>query len=576
MPLKPSKGVFDDPVLWVCLLPLLYAYIRVALFLADYGTGWVLSEGAWKVHIAPLGFPTSLVALANVFDWQLFEENVPRVTRPLSSLFELFDTSFRAALWRYFPPHPSVSLTWIFSLVVSPILLAAVLRQLKVGGRVTAITVALFVANPGVISLEVCLFRPGKVLANAAILLCLWLSGRQQAALSRADAGAWPTLRFAALCLLALICLFTDEAAIILYPAMALLFPDVVFRSRLTAAIFALIPIAYVAIVKLVLPELSALAGFPLPDAGYSANVLFDELLTLRLPFAAYYYTVGNILENTWLIFQDTFGLIDPRVPDSQVYNLLFFVSVVLMVAFAGRLFWQGWRRFADRKRRNALKPAAPTGSDAPPEHSRAPFRLFSIIGRGAAGFVHSSLLARAFAMLAIAFIYEGVLMTISVGEIIPRWWGLYYYGVFCVIFLLIVVALLLERASPPISLQIVFALTVITSTTFIFPATNQAYKSAHYYNRHLPLDMVFINVLNRFKVPRSSADYLYEKTMALWRLRETPQPVSNVPTELTYVLYELGLTKRRTPCEFRLRYFDIDYQPDIWGDKTLTVRCHD
>jgi hypothetical protein len=578
MPLRPNKKLFDDPVLWVCLLPLLYAYVRVALLLADYGVGWVLSEGTWRVHIAPLGFPTSFAAFANVFNWPLFEY-LPRVTRPLSSLFELFDTPFRAALWKYFPPHPSISLTWIFSLVVSPLLLAAVLRQLKVSGRVTAITVALFVANPGVMSLEVFLFRPGKVLANAAILLCLWLTGRQQAALSRADAGAGPTIRFAVLCLVALICLFTDEAAVMLYPAMALLFPDVVFRSRLTTAIFALIPIAYVVIVKLALPELSARAGFPLPDSGYSANVSFDELLALRLPFAAYYQTVANIFENTWLIFLDTFGLIDPRVPASPVYNLLFLILVVLIAAFAGQLLSQECRRrFARRKPNVAPKPSnapAASGEHDGPKYGRARFRLFSAIGRCAAWFIHSPLLARASATLAIAFIFEGVLMTISTGTIIPRWWGLYYYGVFCVIFLLIVVALLLERAAPPILLQVVFALTVITSTTFIFPATNQAYKSSHYYSDRLPLDLVFTNAINRFKIPRSSADYLYQKTIELWHIREKRQPVTNVPVELTYVLYELGLTKMNTPCEFRARYFDIGYESDVWGDQALAVHCH-
>lgn len=577
---KPNNKLFDDPVLWLCLLPLLYAYIRVALLLADYSIGWVLSEGAWRVHIAPLGFPTSFAALANVFNWPLFEY-VPRVTRPLSSLFELFDTPFRAALWKYFPPHPSISLTWIFSLVVSPILLATVLRQLKIGGRVTAITVALFVANPGVISLEAFLFRPGKVLANAVILLCLWLAGRQQAALSLADANAWPTIRFAALCVVALVCLFTDEAAIMLYPAMALLFPDVVFRSRLTTALFALIPIAYVAIVKFVLPGLSALAGFPLPETGYSTNVLFNELLTLRLPFSAYYQTIANIFENAWLIFQDTFGLIDPRVPGSQVYNLLFFILVVLIAAFAGQLLWQELRRRSGRRKPSIAaklspNPSAPSiGHDPALKHGPAHYRLFAAIGRCMAWYVNSPLLARASLMLAIAFIYEGVLMTISIGSIIPRWWGLYYYGVFCVIFLLIVVALLLERAAPPILLQVVFALAVITSTAFIFPATNQAYKSSHYYNDRLPLDLVFTNVINRFKVPRSSADYLHEKTMALWHIRETRQPVTNVPVELTYVLYELGLTKMNTPCEFRARYFDIGYKSDVWGDQTLTVHCH-
>ena len=49
-----------------------------------------------------------------------------------------------------------------------------------------------------------------------------------------------------------------------------------------------------------------------------------------------------------------------------------------------------------------------------------------------------------------------------------------------------------------------------------------------------------------------------------------------NVPVELTYVLYELGLTKTNTRCEYRSRYFDLTYETDpIWRDQTLAVHCH-
>jgi hypothetical protein len=376
---------------------------------------------------------------------------------------------------------------------------------------------------------------------------------------------------------------------------MALLFPAVVFRNRFTTSTFILLPFAYVGVVKLVMPELSALAGWPLPEEGYAANVLFDEILTLRLPASAYYQTVANILENAWLITLDTFGLINPTIPESQTYNLLFFVLVLCIGAFAGRLVWQEWRRrfpkqhpgsptFQRTYRQPSTgvgsvqdRPAEPPESGVPPKYTGGPYQLLPNFGRWRARLVNSPPLVRALVLLALVFIYEGILMTISIGTIIPRWWGLYYYGVFCVIFLLICVAQLLERSPPPIVLQIVFALAVITATTFIFPATNRAYKTAHYYTDRLPLDLVFTNAINRFKIPAPSADYLYKKTLALWHIRETHENVTDVPVELTYVLYELGLTKINTPCEYRTRYFDVIFEPDpVWHDPTPTVHCRD
>ena len=119
--------------------------------------------------------------------------------------------------------------------------------------------------------------------------------------------------------------------------------------------------------------------------------------------------------------------------------------------------------------------------------------------------FDDSTLIIRAFLMLVLALIYEGVLMTVSIGTIELRAWGLYYYGTFCVIFLLIATALLCEFAAPPPVLAVIFSGVVIAATTSIFLATNQTYKAFHYYP-HQPekLDAVFRNKINRFDTPPS------------------------------------------------------------------------
>src|SRR5206468_9003836 len=130
---------------------------------------------------------------------------------------------------------------------VGPLLLFALLRLLKISSIVAAFTTALYVANPGVLSLEALHFRSAKAVANVAILFCLWLAGIQNALLQKGTAtDRQMTWRFGVLCLITFVCLFSDEVALIVYPAIAILFPRIVFRTRLTTIIFALIPIAYV------------------------------------------------------------------------------------------------------------------------------------------------------------------------------------------------------------------------------------------------------------------------------------------------------------------------------------------
>jgi hypothetical protein len=589
---------------WLCLLPLVFSYYQVIGILSDYGICWALNEGGWRPQIVAWGFPDSLEAIKHAFDWRLFEYE-PRLTRPLSSIFELVDTPFRAALWHYVPPHPSLSLTWIFSLVFAPLLLFAILRKLNISINVAALAVAIYVANPGVISLEALLFRPSKALANVAILFCLWVAARQNDTLRRGFAtGAHLTTRFAVLCFLIFICFFFDEVALVIYPAIVLLFPRIIFRSKATIQIFALLPIAYATSVALLLPRIFALAGSPPPIRAYDPNVSFDKLLTLQLPRSAYFMTARNIIDNSRSIIADSFGLIDPWFPDSPFYFFIFIILVLLsgsfIVAVSRREIWLPLYSYFERAPRletwrdmfglgNAWSQRQATfhrlanrasGNDSRTLWQKILLRI-RLVGEACANCIlESSPLVRAFAMLAVALAFEGILMTISVGHIEYRRWGLYYYGVFCVIFLLIAAAQLFENTESSRVLATIFAAAVISGTTFIFPATSQAYKAFHYY--HLPadpggnLDLLFRNKINRFMIRQpADASYLYSKTIALWRTRDTLETVSDVPVELTYVLYDLGLVRTRTACEFETRYFDLTWEIDpIHKDRTLIVDC--
>ena len=104
------------------------------------------------------------------------------------------------------------------------------------------------------------------------------------------------------------------------------------------------------------------------------------------------------------------------------------------------------------------------------------------------------------------------------------------------------------------------FTLAVCCATTYIFLATNQAYKDAYYYPYNPPrLYDIFENTENRFTIPRSNADLLHEKSLTLWRTRTTHQPVLGIPFELSPLTYELGLLSTQIPAN--PRSFDLTWE---------------
>jgi hypothetical protein len=542
--LSKARDPARRALLLVALIPLCFAYVRTALFLSDPGVCWEQPEtGNWKPQMVAWGFPHSLSGLGHALDWPALEDE-PRVTRPLANVFELFDTPFRALLLRAILIPPSLSLTWLFSLVASPLLLWLLLRRLGVERWIGLLAVALFVANPGVLSLEVMLFRPGKALANAVILFCLWLAAGQDAKRRQTPAAGRLTLRFAVLCAVVWFSLFFDEVILIVYPALALLFPRLVFRSKGTIALFALIPAAYAVVIVKIMPALTRLAGYPPITRRYSPAATMVGLLTFREPAHSYRIVLKDIVDNSRSVLQDSFGLIRPDLPHRPYYVALFVTIVLLGAAYAGFAAIAAWRRLRERHERvTALA-----------------------LGENAAGIA-----CRAGLAFLGALVYEGVLMSVSLGNgVEPRMWGLYYYGVFCVVFVVLGLATLANMIRPPVILATVFTLAVCCATTDIFPATNQGYKYAHYYPYDPPrLSRIFDNTENRFAVPHSNSALLREKSLALWRTRTTHQPVLGIPFELSPLIYELGLLP--TQIRGNPRSFDL-----TWQDGQPRIQTHE
>src|SRR4051794_28777276 len=87
----------------------LAAYAYVALVLLDRSHAWMSSETAGiKRSILEGGTGLTWRELARSFNYMAMEYGT-RVSRPLSSLFEIVDTKFRAWLWHYVLPHPALT-----------------------------------------------------------------------------------------------------------------------------------------------------------------------------------------------------------------------------------------------------------------------------------------------------------------------------------------------------------------------------------------------------------------------------------------------------------------------------------
>jgi len=524
------------------LIPLIFAIFKTVDFITDYSMGWVLVEAAsWKPSITAWGFPDSLASLKHALDWPMFEFE-PRITRPLSNLFELFDTSFRAIAWGFVPPLPSLSLTWPFTLVIAPTLLFLLLRRLGIERWLALLSTALYVANPGVLSLEVMVFRPGKAMTIVALLFCLWLAaGLDRAQRDGTLGDAALSRRFWLLSSLGFISFFWDETALILWPALFLLYPRLVTRTWWTIAGFLAMPIAYIISIKFVLPWLTILSGAPsLTVHDYSPAQKALSILTLNfkeIGLPSPYELTSYFAKNNILILSDTFGLVPPWITKSEFYYMIFSVTLL-----SGML---ALKKVITHVMINVKKPLSLKKS------------LFSED--------KNSQLIRICALFFASLMYQTFIMSFVINHI----WGLYYYGVFCVVFIIIFFAKLCQLANIQKKIVYVFVFSAISGTTFIFPATNKAYKNAHFYPyKPLIIYSIFNNTINRFEIKGYSGSFLREKTTELWLSREKRTNAYNIPTELGYIIYEtLG---KKSGCEFRKSLaFDL-----TWQEGTPTVTC--
>jgi hypothetical protein len=465
--------------------------------LTDYGSVWAQPEEfSWREYILMDGTSVSQADFVKPLNWRIFEYE-PRSTRPLSHLFEIVDTKFRVALWNLFTPHPSLSLTWVFLLVLTPLLFYKLLCNVEVQPRLACAITALYVGNPATLSLLVVDFRPAKPIASFAIVCSLYWASRIHRA--RNDRFDPPNDSFYGLCAFMLTSFLFDETAVLSFPAVLLLFPGIVFRNVARGVAFFALPVLTYFAWFWWIPLLTIQAGFDAPRLATYGPVAAATSRSAVQGLLLNPDVLRDLPTNATLFLSDLFGLVDPGLSRSREYTLLWAGGVLcigVVILLVGVAIVRSRGRFLLRRD------------------------------------LWQSLLA----LLAVTFFAN---LTLHLVE--NRLWGLHWLNTFWPIFSLLFLGVVLK----PVDLHPLFlaaaASVIVTASVYNFTYVNNGFKSFFYY-RSVSFVDVLTHKVNRFELARADGDGLLERTRAIWRGHADATRLQAIPTELYYLVHDLRL----------------------------------
>lgn len=156
--------------------------ILIYLFgiLLNYDNAWIHPENIKNIRqsVCRNGPQFTLPDLKQAFNYKAFELGAPRLTRPLSSAFQLLNIKIRLYLWKWFVPHPSFSISWFFAFILSPILMFLFFRNFKIDPLISFFGVAFYHTSIAFLGPIIMLFHPAKAFANFTIVLIFWLMSK--------------------------------------------------------------------------------------------------------------------------------------------------------------------------------------------------------------------------------------------------------------------------------------------------------------------------------------------------------------------------------------------------------------
>lgn len=193
-----------------------------------------LSSASIRFQQGVLRYGTAIVPrdLLRGFDILCFDNAASRV-RFVGWVVEVIDAKTLLWLARFFPPHPSFSLGWILTLILSPLFLFKLIRIQSRSREAAWIAIILFCLSAGSLSGITLRDSPLKPLVNFFTIYIFYLAARVAGTAESGTKQSGKPARLLGLILGALfISFFIDETAWFLYPAVPLLFPRLFFKPE--------------------------------------------------------------------------------------------------------------------------------------------------------------------------------------------------------------------------------------------------------------------------------------------------------------------------------------------------------
>ena len=187
----------------------------------NYELNWVHPEMSDIIeHTMRIG---SAISLKDLFPYENFFE--PARLRFICFLLLKINIRFRLWLWHYIPPHPSLALTWLFTLILSPILMFNFVYNF-IGERIIAwIALILYMVSSAFLSGINLFFIPAKPMTNFFAILCLYIASKMKVFI---DSGKYFSRKVMVLYVFLLTVLFisflTDEMTFLAYFCLPFLF----------------------------------------------------------------------------------------------------------------------------------------------------------------------------------------------------------------------------------------------------------------------------------------------------------------------------------------------------------------
>ena len=475
--LNKNPAVFLLLFVYIVFIPLFLSYDRV----------WVLPEEFYfKTVVLTHGPALQLNDLKLGLNCMGFE-NAPRLSRPLSSYFEILDTKFRCWLWHYVLPHPSLSLTWIFSFIGTPLLLYRLLRYWKVSVNTAMAMTAFYLMTPEVMSCAVMLFHPGKPMAHFFMVFCLYQASQLQKGFLDQDKPI-PVIDYIYFWLLSALSFYWDETMWVILPALWVLFPRVIAGKKVYLWAWLSLPFVTVFFYFKAIPFLMVLAGYDYADL-LKFKASFPVLSNFPLSF------LKNLPGNAKSLVVDTMGIMVPDVFKASSWIKICFGAALAAWGVVGFYLWKAKWRWDG---------------------------LVLFLG-------------------GLILFFNYLITIIATGGV----WGPYYYGTFWSVFFVIGLGLWIQRSSISRFVLTVCFFPIFLSMFYCFSAINTVYKKYHYYPYNpRGISQYFAGQKSFFdpdQTPRFSGDEIKRHIQSYWLASKQNLPF-NKPSPLPRELYWLVL----------------------------------